>query len=674
MEGELNTLIRQRSSIKARITIFHKYVDSIKLIETSKLDKVMLSELQLKLSRFQELFVKFDDIQSKIEIYATNIEEQMLERDKIEDCFCKLISLAQNICDQYNVVEEVRHPRSESGHGSCHSSNNNCNIKLPTIKLPTFDGNYLKWLEFHDSFDTLINKNDSVPNINKFHYLRSSLEGAAAVVIKSIEFTANNYNYKSAWNLLCERFNNKRILTNNHIKCLFNFDPITKESYKSLRYMIDYYSKNLSALEQLEEPTEHWDTLIIFMMASKLDSATARKWEEHKSNLEKSPTLKEFIKFLRSRADVLETMQYNHNSGAARNEKQRFTKSFVALFGDNTNYKECIICKQSHLLYQCTIFKEMSLEDRLAHVSKFNLCKNCLRTGHRPAQCRLGPCRFCKKKHNSLLHKSKTNTNKYRLSHLPVASAVASHVAGAAAAVPPSPAVAESSSPAAAVSPSSSLSLSAATPGQVLLCTAEVELVDLKSNNTYPAKVLLDSGSQSSFITEKMQNIMNLDSNNVRPMPVSGINNSKTSVNKVCNLRIKSKVNSFHIDLSCLVIPQITNQLPNVEIDPSRLNIPNNVLLADPGFFRPSEIHVLLGADAFWEVVESQQIRLGRNKPTLQQSMFGWLVAGPTSVNPTVTNCHVQCYFSRDIPKSFPKLWKSKDGFSSSSKVYKKRF
>lgn len=60
--------------------------------------------------------------------------------------------------------------------------------------------------------------------------------------------------------------------------------------------------------------------------------------------------------------------------------------------------------------------------------------------------------------------------------------------------------------------------------------------------------------------------------------------------------------------VSCLVIPHITNRLPNVEIDTSTLNLPANIELADPSFFNPSDIHMLLGADVFWEIVHGHQI------------------------------------------------------------------
>lgn len=176
-------------------------------------------KLVLKIEKFSALLATFDSLQCYIELNCSDLEEQLSERDLIEDNFYKCIALAQELNESANVSKIEPKPEGSD----CSVSNSQCShkfnsVKLPTIKLPSFDVNYLKWLEFRDTFDSLINTNDNIPNINKFHHLRSSLEGGALVVIKSIEFTSNNY--KVAWDLICQRYNNKNLLINNHYSVL----------------------------------------------------------------------------------------------------------------------------------------------------------------------------------------------------------------------------------------------------------------------------------------------------------------------------------------------------------------------------------------------------------------------------------------------------------------------
>lgn len=126
----------------------------------------------------------------------------------------------------------------------------------------------------------VIHSNDESDEINEFHYLRASLEGSAAVFIQSFEFSANNYS--AAWNILCERFNNKRLLIQNHVSALFNIECVPKKSF-SLKRLVDTLNKNLRSLESLGEPVQHWGTL------------TYREWEEFKGRINKDAEITFFL-------------------------------------------------------------------------------------------------------------------------------------------------------------------------------------------------------------------------------------------------------------------------------------------------------------------------------------------------------------------------------------------
>ncbi|KAK9717491.1 Pao retrotransposon peptidase [Popillia japonica] len=90
--------------------------------------------------------------------------------------------------------------------------------------------------------------NESISEIQKFHYLRAALEGSAIQAIRSLEFTVTNY--AVAWNALLDRYDNKNLLIHNHVKELFDIEPLPKESPEGLRKIIDTLSKNLRALEK----------------------------------------------------------------------------------------------------------------------------------------------------------------------------------------------------------------------------------------------------------------------------------------------------------------------------------------------------------------------------------------------------------------------------------------
>jgi len=78
----------------------------------------------------------------------------------------------------------------------------NYHVRLPTIELPTYSGNVCKWLHFRDTFDALINQNDRLTNVQKFHYLISSLKDEAKELIANLPITHDNF--VVAWELVTQ--------------------------------------------------------------------------------------------------------------------------------------------------------------------------------------------------------------------------------------------------------------------------------------------------------------------------------------------------------------------------------------------------------------------------------------------------------------------------------------
>lgn len=602
---ELKRLCTTRSSVKGRITKFKNYLETLKSFETICPFEVIT--LRSKLNKFELLFTEFEEVQRRIEsINGDCLETELSIRDLIEQEFHHCIALAQQTIDR-NAPRTSEHSNTSSRRSSSHCRHHEgcgdpVGFKLPTIKIPNFDGTYFKWLEFRDTFTSLVHKNPKIKNIHKYYYLNSYLEGEAARVISNLEVTDDNYT--QAWEILYKRYNNKRQLVNNHLKSLLSVETV-RETEKSLRFIIDHITKNLRALKTLGLPTDSWDALIIFIICEKLDSKTSFKWEESKGALDDVPTLNEFFDFLKNRADVLESV--NRNKHSQKNNSQAHLKSQTqsrALVATSTNSvnnstKEssppsslgCLFCKGEHRLYECSAFKSKSADDRMSFVSSVKLCHNCLRTGHSARRCRLpGGCRTCKHRHNSLLHESLCKKEE-----VPNAEAV---------------------------------SMSAFSSSQVLLCTAEVYLFNPTNNKNMTARALLDSGSQSSFITERVMQHLQLI-----PQPsntkIVGIGDTSLKYKpERCAVRLQSKRSSFSAVFSCLVLPSISDKLPKVSFNTEHLKL-SGFSLADPSFNKSDTVDMLIGADLFWTIIESEQQSLGDNNPVLRNSKLGWLVAGP---------------------------------------------
>lgn len=68
------------------------------------------------------------------------------------------------------------------------------------------------------------------------------------------------------------------------------------------------------------------------------------------------------------------------------------------------------------------------------------------------------------------------------------------------------------------------------------------------------------------------------------------------------------------MDIECVVLPRITQNLPFVKLCVTNLDIPKDINLADQHFNILNKIDMLIGAERFWELIGTGQVKLGKNK------------------------------------------------------------
>ncbi|XP_063822359.1 defective in tip formation protein A-like isoform X1 [Ostrinia nubilalis] len=492
---EHERLTKKRSCLKSKLTIFNNFISLLKTCTEPSQEQYL--DLEGRLNKFDAIYPIFDDLQSDIEMLTEDSDAEMKEREQFEDQYHKLAAAARGLLSARRCQQ--RDNGSVSGNDDVQASNShlhNC-VQLPKIDLPIFHGNYQHWLKFRDTFISLIHSRQDMDNINKLHYLHASLKGSALLIIDNLDFKADNY--EAAWKLLCNRYDNKRLLVNNHVQALFNIERMQKESFTSIRHLIDVTNKNLRALASLDQPTQHWDTLVIHMISEKLDSVTYRVWEEHRNTLSDSPSLKIFIQFLSNRADLLETIQEkgnmhnnnsykqntyfltqntnnNKNSTYPNNNKSNNNQNIKS---NQNNYNQksfkCSLCNESHYLFNCETFRSLSVEERIKKAKETKVCLNCLRPGHYEIKCTLVPCRYCKKRHNTLLHLHEPEPTP--ITAIPVN---VNHFAN-----------------------DSNGLTQFTTPAHVLLSTAIVRVLD-GSGAAHSARLLLDNGSTANIVTQSL--------------------------------------------------------------------------------------------------------------------------------------------------------------------------
>lgn len=177
---------------------------------------------------------------------------------------------------------------------------------------------------------------------------------------------------------------------------------------------------------------------------------------------------------------------------------------------------------------------------------------------------------------------------------------------------------------------------------QVFLSTVQVKVFD-KDGGMHVVRALLDNGAQSSFITENLCDRLGLDTKKVN-FVMRGLNQKCSSIHRKCKVKLRAVHGNYESELHCFVIDIITGCLPQVRFNPSELDIPRNIRLADPTFYESNIVEILIGADMYYDVIPVSMIALEKG-PVLQKTRFGWAVAGP--MNKTVPE--VNCYFSQNM-------------------------
>ncbi|KAJ0177755.1 hypothetical protein K1T71_006628 [Dendrolimus kikuchii] len=551
------------------------------------------------MNRIDSILVDYDVLQTEIESLSDNPDEQLTERGHSESQFYSAMSLARTMLAPGHA--QLRAGSVATGDDTMTSRHQDF-VRLPKIDLPHFDGDYQHWLGFRDTYLSLIHNNNSLSDIHKFHYLRAALQGSAALLIQSLDLRKENY--AISWQLLSERYDNQKLLVNNHLQALFNLQNIQRENGSLLRNMVDTINKNLRALATLGEPTDHWDTIIIFIMSKKLDNASSRQWEEYRNTLagNNSPSLQQFLKFLNNRADLLDTVQEQNVQASQSNNTKGFivtSNNITSTYKNKPNYTKnpmCPMCSDSHFLFACPTFKTLSVDLRIKKVTEARVCKNCLRPGHIDKNCRLSHCKYCQLKHNTLLHKEVGSETR------------------------PPPSLENN------VALSSNIALPSSNRGLVLLSTALVKVRDIHGH-PHAVRLLLDNGSTSNFVTQHLCEKLGLVRRNTSST-VSGINNSLSYTTESCNLTIESYYGDYRLNINCHVLPELTKSLPSTYFDTSILHLPVGIHLADPSCNVPSPIDILVGAEVFWDVLTSNHIDLGKKLPKLHESKLGWLISG----------------------------------------------
>ena len=614
-------LIRKRASLKAMLTVQETFFLNFTVgsIEEHEL-------LIARLDYINGVLPRFDDIQSDIESLDEQFETD--ERQLFEDRFFKLVARCRALLREspfnpdFQIVQEAQHIPSPSQDTHCTQRES---IKLPEIKLPTFDGDLIKWRYFRDLVSELIINNSSLLDSSKFFHLNSCLSPNLQQALSNIPQSANNFSV--AWRFLTSRYDNPRLQVNAHVDQIFNPPRFTPGSASSLRSLVDHVKANLASLRSLSLSVSLEDLFVQKILLDQLDIETLKIWEQQ-SPVDSVPNLDDLLNFIEQRARVLDVNPPSQPS-VQRPMFPRLAGNARPQFSKTHNFpSKCIFCNQGHYNDHCPRFLNLSVADRKSRVSQLNLCKNCLRPDAPYHKCFHGNCQKCGQRHHTLLHSDTFHVERPPSSRLSAPSTTGcrqSYVSSRSSTTyskarqdhSPQP---SSSSPSNA-RVASATTLYSDTSRYCLLATAVV-LVTNGGGTLVKCRALLDGGSDCNLMTYTCKDRLNLTTCSAN-VSVSGLCLSSHNVSKTVNVSLRSTHSDFHADIKCLLVPHITSDLPPINIDISTWHLPTELAYADPDFHLSQPVDMLLGAELFFDLLLPGRLSPGREFPHLQNTHLG---------------------------------------------------
>ncbi|XP_053663830.1 uncharacterized protein LOC128712990 [Anopheles marshallii] len=583
----------------------------IKNIEQFKLNysDSDVNEIPVCLEQLEQHNANFMDAISKLEELdesAESLETYLQERCEMDNVYRKIkgFLLQKQPCEANPLNASVLFANTSVG-SSGHSGPS---LRLPKIGLPSFDGDSTKWLSFRDRFVSMIDSSAEIPPIMKLQYLLSSLKGEAALLFEHTTLIADNY--AGTWAAMLKTYDNPRMLIRQYLRKIHHLPAVKSESADELAHLVVEFKRHVDGLEKLKEPVDSWDAPLTTLMFFKLHPSTMLAWEKHSSQAPRDK-YKDLIEFLQSRVIILrstrefsEDIKVNAAMGAGGERKvgSRPKSAVNAATTQQSTHGQsnrmqlpCPLgCEEAHNLRSCPEFLKRDVQRRREVVAKEQLCFNCLNQNHQVRSCKsLNRCITCNARHHSLLH---DNTR-------PKVSMAAK-----------------------------------AEQAMSFLETSLLWVVD-DHGIRHEARALLDSGSMCNFISESLAQKL-LTTRSKVSVSIIGIGQAVQQVNRSVVAAVQSKSGQFASTMEFLILKSPSAEIPMTPIDTTSWKIPT-VTLADPSFHIPGKIDIVIGSDAYWEMHTGKKRALGRGRPWLVETPFGWTVSGNTSH--TSASSHRSC-------------------------------
>ena len=514
------------------------------------------------------------------------------------------------------------------------------------MNIKTFTGKPTEWPTFIETFEAAIDSNATISDIQKFQYLKGYLSGQAEKCIDNLTLT--NDNYSEALKLLKERFGNTQLIINAHVSQLMKTSVVEEGNAPRLCNFLDTVESHVRALSNQEVNKEHFGAMLIPVIQDRLpyNIRVELNCKMGKDNWK----LDDYLESLRIEVEARNNSELPGDTirkppreepltlqtlMSALEEKFEKKKNIPTISRESKNNRKiiCIFCNDGHYSDKCS--KNKKFDDRIEILKTKKCCFKCMKSGHSKFNCKNRvKCFKCNSfSHHTALcrNEEKTNTDddKKRLTpnqddnQDPQHNFLVHH------------------------------------NQTVLLQTAKGVITNVDETKAKSVRILLDSCSQSSYISEKAVKALSLKEIGGGNISINTLGNKDEKYIYEYEFKIKTLKNNFSLLMKALCVPKISDSMNGryIGIVITQNSFLKELDLADDGI-GSGETDILIGADLYWFFVDGNVKKNDRSGLAALSSKFGWLVSGPVPrINPnggfnsnTMITTHV--LFSQSFSKA----------------------
>jgi len=585
--------------------------------------------VQVKVEMLEKIFSKLQTVDDEIAVIVNRDGSDQDQDEEFEGVaeYEEKYRTAKVRGDNFLEDQSDRTSSTESGSGVsgavAHSHTRMKTYKLPKIELKKFDGDLKNWLGFWSQFEK-IHSDDKLHDSDKFQYLvQSMVTGSRAEKLVS-SYPQSAENYPKVVTALKDRFGDKVLLTEVYVRQLLKLvvhnvgAGRSSSGLKSVGTMYDDLESHLRALETLGVTQDQSAAFLYPLVESSLPGELLRVWQRstmagYDSEAVKpvDERLKSLMKFLKGEVKGAERLSYVSESfvqpvkeKVVKDKRDYGYPKLPTAAGLFAGQKSCVFCEKSHDSQICASAQTMPYGMKKRKIMEKRACLCCLRIGHMAKTCKaFVKCIVCQHKHVTLMcpeldiNKKDGDAAKSANSDETVTEVPQVHAQ--------------------------------------LNCTNEVLLQTLRvvvhnGRKSKEVRMLLDPGSQKSYILEKTARQLGLESEaKVKLCHLLFGGHKEAQQHNVYEVEIESSGgrNRSRAKLKLLGHEKICGKIPRMSKGPWMAELKDKKIFLNDLGEDEGEIEVLIGSDYYPQWITGRKHFLQNGLVALETS-FGWTVSG----------------------------------------------